>query len=40
MCEWVINQPEGYVVTLNFLTFDIEGGSCNFDFVEVKKFFG
>ncbi|XP_019897556.2 cubilin [Esox lucius] len=35
-CEWVINQPQGYVVTLNFLTFDVEGGSCLFDFVEVR----
>uniref|UniRef100_A0A8C4D9G2 Cubilin n=1 Tax=Dicentrarchus labrax TaxID=13489 RepID=A0A8C4D9G2_DICLA len=35
-CEWVINQPEGYVVTLNFLSFDVEGGSCRFDFVEVR----
>uniref|UniRef100_A0A3Q1IYA9 Uncharacterized protein n=1 Tax=Anabas testudineus TaxID=64144 RepID=A0A3Q1IYA9_ANATE len=36
VCEWVINQPEGYVVTLNFLSFDVEGGSCSFDFVEVR----
>ncbi|XP_047455679.1 cubilin [Mugil cephalus] len=36
VCEWVINQPEGFVVTLNFLSFDIEGGSCRFDFVEVR----
>ncbi|KAM7390891.1 hypothetical protein PAMA_008881 [Pampus argenteus] len=36
VCEWVINQPEGYVVKLNFLSFDIEGGSCQFDFVEVR----
>nr|XP_046226989.1 cubilin [Scatophagus argus] len=35
-CEWVINQPEGYVVTLNFLSFDVEGGSCQYDFVEVR----
>ncbi|KAF7648099.1 hypothetical protein LDENG_00162070 [Lucifuga dentata] len=35
-CEWVINQPEGYVVTLNFLSFDVEGGSCRYDFVEVR----
>ncbi|XP_021476232.2 cubilin [Oncorhynchus mykiss] len=35
-CEWVINQPQGYVVTLNFLTFDIESGSCVYDFVEVR----
>uniref|UniRef100_A0A4W6F2P1 Cubilin n=1 Tax=Lates calcarifer TaxID=8187 RepID=A0A4W6F2P1_LATCA len=34
VCEWVINQPQGYVVTLNFLSFDVEGGSCRFDFVE------
>uniref|UniRef100_A0A4W6DZJ2 CUB domain-containing protein n=1 Tax=Lates calcarifer TaxID=8187 RepID=A0A4W6DZJ2_LATCA len=33
VCEWVINQPQGYVVTLNFLSFDVEGGSCRFDFV-------
>ncbi|XP_032366699.1 cubilin [Etheostoma spectabile] len=36
VCEWVINQPEGYVVTLNFLSFDVEGGSCSFDSVEVR----
>ncbi|XP_041670250.1 cubilin [Cheilinus undulatus] len=35
-CEWVINQPEGYVVTLDFLSFDVEGGSCRYDFVEVR----
>ncbi|XP_068604308.1 cubilin [Brachionichthys hirsutus] len=35
-CQWVINQPEGYVVTLNFLSFDVEGGSCRYDFVEVR----
>ncbi|TRY89102.1 hypothetical protein DNTS_004573 [Danionella cerebrum] len=37
VCEWVINQPEGYVVTLNFLTFDIEESStCHLDYVEVR----
>ncbi|XP_065114614.1 cubilin [Paramisgurnus dabryanus] len=37
VCEWVINQPMGYVVTLNFLTFDVEGSSqCYFDHVEVR----
>ncbi|XP_047205867.1 cubilin [Girardinichthys multiradiatus] len=36
VCEWVINQQDGYVVTLNFLSFDVEGGSCRFDFVEVR----
>ncbi|KAG7527098.1 cubilin [Solea senegalensis] len=36
VCEWVINQPEGYVVTLDFLSFDVEGNSCHFDFVEVR----
>ncbi|XP_029110994.1 cubilin [Scleropages formosus] len=36
-CEWVINQPQGYVVTLAFLTFDIEQSStCFFDYVEVR----
>ncbi|KAG7279659.1 hypothetical protein CRUP_025762 [Coryphaenoides rupestris] len=35
-CEWVINQPQGYVVTLNFLFFDVEGMSCRYDFVEVR----
>lgn len=35
-CEWVINQEEGYVVTLNFLSFDVEGNSCLYDFVEVN----
>lgn len=35
-CEWVINQEEGYVVTLNFLSFDVEENSCLFDFVEVN----
>uniref|UniRef100_A0A3Q4HHJ3 Cubilin (intrinsic factor-cobalamin receptor) n=1 Tax=Neolamprologus brichardi TaxID=32507 RepID=A0A3Q4HHJ3_NEOBR len=36
VCEWVINQPEGYVVTLDFLSFDVEGGSCRYDYVEVR----
>ena len=36
-CEWVINQPIGYIVTLNFLSFDIEGGTCRYDFVEVCR---
>lgn len=35
-CEWVINQPGGYVVTLNFLSFDVEGNSCLYDYVEVN----
>ncbi|KAI1888818.1 hypothetical protein AGOR_G00172670 [Albula goreensis] len=36
-CEWVITQPPGYVVTLNFLTFDIESSStCRYDYVEVR----
>ncbi|KAJ8276925.1 hypothetical protein GJAV_G00069430 [Gymnothorax javanicus] len=36
-CEWVINQPPGYVVTLTFLSFDIETSStCHYDYVEVK----
>ncbi|XP_067869413.1 cubilin isoform X2 [Heterodontus francisci] len=36
-CEWVINQPEGQVVTLNFISFDIESAvNCNHDYVEVK----
>ncbi|XP_017555843.2 cubilin [Pygocentrus nattereri] len=36
-CEWVINQPEGYIVTLNFLTFDVEDSAgCYFDYVEVR----
>ncbi|KPP69550.1 cubilin-like, partial [Scleropages formosus] len=37
-CEWVINQPQGYVVTLAFLTFDIEQSStCFFDYVELIR---
>ncbi|KAK3572019.1 hypothetical protein QTP86_022249 [Hemibagrus guttatus] len=37
LCEWVISQPTGYVVTLNFLTFDVEGvESCLYDYVEVR----
>ncbi|XP_076146859.1 cubilin [Alosa pseudoharengus] len=35
-CEWVINQPQGYAVTLSFLTFDVEGDGCQYDFVEVR----
>ncbi|XP_059901037.1 cubilin [Gadus macrocephalus] len=35
-CEWVLNQPQGYVVTLNFLSFDVEGNACRFNFVEVR----
>uniref|UniRef100_A0A3P8SX64 Cubilin n=1 Tax=Amphiprion percula TaxID=161767 RepID=A0A3P8SX64_AMPPE len=36
VCEWVINQPEGYVVTLNFLSFAIEEGTCHYDHVQVR----
>uniref|UniRef100_A0A8C5HD89 Cubilin n=1 Tax=Gouania willdenowi TaxID=441366 RepID=A0A8C5HD89_GOUWI len=36
VCEWLITQPEGYVVTLSFRSFDVEGGSCRYDFVEVR----
>ncbi|KAK6490308.1 cubilin [Huso huso] len=36
-CAWVISQPAGQVVTLNFLSFDIEShGSCAFDYVELR----
>ncbi|XP_048462936.1 cubilin [Rhincodon typus] len=36
-CEWVINQLEGQVVTLNFISFDIENATnCNNDYVEVR----
>ncbi|XP_063063043.1 cubilin [Engraulis encrasicolus] len=36
-CEWVINQPPGYAVSLSFLTFDVEGSSsCRYDYVEVR----
>lgn len=36
-CEWIINQPPGYVVTLSFLTFDVEGSSsCSYDYVEIR----
>uniref|UniRef100_A0A3Q3W0B5 Cubilin n=1 Tax=Mola mola TaxID=94237 RepID=A0A3Q3W0B5_MOLML len=28
-CEWVINQPEGYVVSLDFLSFDVRDGSMS-----------
>uniref|UniRef100_A0A3B5AXX3 Cubilin n=1 Tax=Stegastes partitus TaxID=144197 RepID=A0A3B5AXX3_9TELE len=38
VCEWVISQPQGYVVTLSFLSFDIEEALCLNDFVEVKSF--
>lgn len=37
VCEWIITQPDGYVVTLNFLSFDVEGGTCRFDYVEVSQ---
>ncbi|XP_028815099.1 cubilin [Denticeps clupeoides] len=37
VCEWVINQPPGYAVTLTFLSFDVESGSgCAFDYVEIR----
>uniref|UniRef100_A0A672HTS6 Cubilin (intrinsic factor-cobalamin receptor) n=1 Tax=Salarias fasciatus TaxID=181472 RepID=A0A672HTS6_SALFA len=36
VCEWIINQPEGYLVTLDFLSFDTEGSECQFNFVEVR----
>lgn len=39
-CEWVVTQPEGHVVTLDFLSFDVEGGSCSYDFVQVATPWG
>lgn len=36
VCEWVISQPEGYVVNLNFQAFNVEGGDCQADYVEVR----
>ncbi|CAM9531973.1 unnamed protein product [Lampetra fluviatilis] len=36
-CEYVISQPQGKSVTLNFLTFDIENASdCRYDYVEIR----
>ncbi|XP_078391727.1 cubilin [Cetorhinus maximus] len=36
-CEWIINQPEGQVVILIFISFDIENASnCNHNYVEIK----
>ncbi|XP_077993791.1 cubilin-like [Glandiceps talaboti] len=36
-CEYVIQQLPGYVITLTFVTFDIEGSTdCIFDYVEIR----
>uniref|UniRef100_A0A4W3K7X0 Cubilin n=1 Tax=Callorhinchus milii TaxID=7868 RepID=A0A4W3K7X0_CALMI len=36
-CTWIINQPEGQVVTLNFVSFDIDdAANCTHDYVEVR----
>ncbi|XP_038652379.1 cubilin [Scyliorhinus canicula] len=36
-CEWIINQSEGQVVTLNFISLDIEDATnCSHDYLEVQ----
>ncbi|NXD11879.1 CUBN protein, partial [Nothocercus nigrocapillus] len=36
-CEWIISQPEGQVVILNFIDFDIRNTTtCDSDYVEVR----
>ncbi|CAL1576609.1 unnamed protein product [Knipowitschia caucasica] len=35
LCEWVIRQPLGHVVTLNFQSFSMEHSSCRYDYVQV-----
>jgi len=39
-CIYVIKQPVGKAIVLNFTSFDIEhsGSSCYFDYVEVRVF--
>ncbi|XP_069787318.1 cubilin [Narcine bancroftii] len=36
-CEWIIIQPEGQVVTLKFISFDIEKSkNCSHDYLELR----
>ncbi|XP_013797015.2 cubilin [Apteryx mantelli] len=37
-CEWIISQPDGKVVILNFINFDIRNTTtCDSDYVEVRN---
>ncbi|CAG0898496.1 unnamed protein product [Cyprideis torosa] len=39
-CEWTLEAPEGYVVRLEFLTFELEESTnCDYDFVAVFSSF-
>lgn len=36
-CRWIIHQPQGQVVLLNFTSFEIgSSNDCNTDYVEVR----
>ncbi len=38
-CTWQISVPTDQVVRLTFNTFALEGGDCDYDYVEVRTFF-
>ena len=35
-CEWLITLPVNHPVIFSFMDFDIEGGSCAYDYVDVS----
>ncbi|XP_062900253.1 cubilin isoform X2 [Mobula hypostoma] len=36
-CEWIITQPEGQVVSLKFISFDVEEAvNCSHDYLEIR----
>ena len=35
-CEWLISLPVNYPVIFSFMDFDMEGGSCAYDYVDVS----
>lgn len=37
-CEWLITVQEGQTVVITFEDFDVEGGSCIYDYVAVSTF--
>lgn len=38
-CAWVIMVPRGQVINITFSYFHLEGGSCRFDWLQVRSTF-
>lgn len=36
-CAWVITVPRGQVINITFSYFHLEGGSCRFDWLQVRN---